>query len=72
MFAAAVAGNEILIHLQQQVHQLWTQAWRKFGYVPEKKEKLHEEHVAMVAALENGDNHLLLQLIEEHVNKEIE
>lgn len=69
---AELAGNAILFQMQEEIHQLWVLAWRRYGNEPEKKIVLHEEHLAMLNALERRDCRMLLDLIEQHVDKDLD
>jgi GntR family transcriptional repressor for pyruvate dehydrogenase complex len=68
---AELTGNAILFQMQEKIHQLWVLAWSRYGSEPEKKILLHNEHIAMLDALEHRDCELILSLIEQHVDKEI-
>lgn len=69
---AELTGNTILVHLQRQIHQLWVQAWRAYGYVPDKEEVFHREHLEIVEAMKARDLPLVSTLIVRHVNKNID
>lgn len=68
---AEINGNDILIKLQQQIHQLWVQAWREYGFAPERKELLHQEHLEILQAFEQGNKDRVIELIVQHVDKNI-
>ena len=53
---AELAGNPILSAMQRQIHQLWIQAWRVYGFVPESRHTLHQEHCAIIEALASKKN----------------
>lgn len=69
---AELTGNRIFIELQRQIHQLWVRAWSQFGFVPEKKRLLHEEHLAILDALAAKNTARVVDLVVQHVDKEIE
>lgn len=69
---AELTGNVILMTLQQQIHQLWVSTWSQYGYVPEKKSVLHREHLAILDALAARNTARVVDLIVQHVDKEIE
>lgn len=69
---AEIGKNEILIALQQQIHQLWIISWRKYGYVPEENMVLHKEHLEILDAIEQGNKQRTIELIEDHVYKNID
>jgi len=69
---AEIGGNEFIIGLQKQIHQTWIKAWRKYGYVPEKKAVLHEEHLKILDALKRRNRQETVDLIEQHVSKNVE
>ncbi len=74
-FESKVAGfgrNEILMHLQQQVHELWMVSWQKFGYVPQERKVLHQEHIEILSAMEMKNKELVLELIVRHVDKSLD
>ncbi len=64
--------NAILSNLQQQIHQLWVSAWSEYGFVPEKKILLHQEHLNILEALAAKNSGRVVDLIVQHVDKEIE
>jgi Transcriptional regulators len=68
---AELSGNVILVNLQQQIHQLWVKAWQAYGYVPEQKETIQNEHLAILDALAAKNITRALDLIVQHVDKEI-
>ncbi|TKI03730.1 FadR/GntR family transcriptional regulator [Martelella alba] len=69
---AELNQNIILANLQQQIHQLWVSAWNEYGYVPEKKLVLHQEHLDIIDALAAKNSGRVVDLIIQHVDKEIE
>ena len=69
---AELTQNEILIEMQRQIHQLWISAWRQYGFVPEDKQVLHEEHIALLDALASKNTARTIDLIVQHVDKDIE
>ncbi|AKQ55731.1 GntR family transcriptional regulator [Bordetella hinzii] len=68
---AELAGNPILCAMQRQVHQLWTQAWRMYGFVPESRQTLHQEHCAIIEALASKNTPRVIDLVVQHVDKEV-
>ncbi|WP_167383591.1 FadR/GntR family transcriptional regulator [Bordetella genomosp. 12] len=68
---AELAGNPILSAMQRQIHQLWTQAWRIYGFVPESRETLHQEHCAIIEALASKNTPRVIDLVVQHVDKEV-
>ncbi|WP_413738426.1 FadR/GntR family transcriptional regulator [Sodalis sp. RH21] len=69
---AELNQNVILSNLQQQIHQLWVSAWNEYGFVPEKKIVLHQEHLNILEALAAKNSGRVVDLIVQHVDKEIE
>lgn len=69
---AELSGNTILINIQQQIHQLWVKAWQEYGYVPEQKSTIQTEHLAILDALAAKNISRVLDLIVQHVDKEID
>lgn len=69
---AELTQNIVLIRLQQQVHQMWTTAWRQYGFVPAEKKVLHEEHLQILAALAAKDTQRVVALIQGHIDKDVE
>ncbi|AZR92765.1 hypothetical protein BBB39_02515 [Bordetella trematum] len=69
---AELAGNPILSALQRQIHQLWIQAWRVYGFVPESKQTLHQEHCAIIEALASKNTQRVIDLVVQHVDKEVD
>ena len=69
---AELAENPILAIMQRQIHQLWIQAWRVYGYVPESRQTLHQEHCAIVEALASKNLARVIDLVVQHVDKEVE
>ncbi|WP_213989191.1 GntR family transcriptional regulator [Sodalis sp. dw_96] len=69
---AELNQNVILSHLQQQIHQLWISAWNEYGFVPEKKIVLHQEHLNILEALAAKNSGRVVDLIVQHVDKEID
>lgn len=69
---AELSGNIILVNLQQQIHQLWVKAWQAYGYVPEQKTTIQSEHFAILDALAAKNISRALDLIVQHVDKEID
>lgn len=69
---AELSGNIILVNLQQQIHQLWVKAWQEYGYVPEQKDTIQKEHIAILDALAAKNIVRVLDLVVQHVDKEIE
>ena len=69
---AQLGGNPILINMQEQLHHLWVLAWRQYGFTPEQTEVLHEEHLAIMAALAAKNSARVADLIVQHVDKEID
>ncbi|ORJ51830.1 hypothetical protein B2M27_03200 [Kluyvera intermedia] len=69
---AELGGNSILINMQEQIHQLWVMAWKQFGYTPEKTQVLYEEHLGILDALAAKNSARVVDLIVQHVDKEIE
>jgi GntR family transcriptional repressor for pyruvate dehydrogenase complex len=69
---AELAGNPILFRMQEEIHQLWVLAWSKYGSYPESKIVLHQEHLAILDALEKRDCPRLLDLVEQHVDKDLD
>lgn len=70
--AAELLGNPVLLALQQQIHQLWTYAWNRYGYVPESCDTLHKEHLQILAALAEKSSSRVEKLITHHVNKSLD
>lgn len=68
---AELAGNSILFRMQEEIHQLWVLAWNDYGNYPENKVVLHQEHLDILEALERRDCPRLLELIEQHVDKDL-
>ncbi|MDR1520741.1 MAG: GntR family transcriptional regulator [Planctomycetota bacterium] len=66
-----LTGNAILMALQRQVHDLWATAWRRYGFVPEKLEVLHAEHLEIITRLTRGEYEAALALMAAHVDKSI-
>jgi len=69
---AELVGNPILSAMQRQIHQLWIQAWRVYGFVPESRQTLHQEHCAIIDALASRNTPRVIDLVVQHVDKEIE
>lgn len=69
---AELAENPILSAMQRQIHQLWTQAWRVYGFVPESRETLHQEHCAIIEALASKNTARVIDLVVQHVDKEVQ
>lgn len=69
---AELAGNPILSAMQRQIHQLWIQAWRVYGFVPESRHTLHQEHCAIIEALASKNTPRVIDLVVQHVDKEVE
>ncbi|WP_147198657.1 FadR/GntR family transcriptional regulator [Pantoea sp. CCBC3-3-1] len=68
---ALLGGNSILINMQEQVHQLWGMAWKQYGFTPEETEVLHKEHLGILDALAAKNASRVIDLIVQHVDKEI-
>ncbi|MGG4773294.1 FadR/GntR family transcriptional regulator [Paenalcaligenes sp. Me52] len=68
---AELANNHFLSALQRQIHQVWVQAWRIYGFVPESKLTLHQEHCAILDALASKNTQRVIDLIVQHVDKEV-
>lgn len=68
---AELTCNPILFKMQQDIHQLWVLAWNSYGHVPENKRILHAEHLDLLAALERRDRARVIELIENHVDKDV-
>jgi len=69
---AELNQNAIFSNLQQQIHQLWVSAWSEYGFVPEKKVLLHQEHLNVLEALAAKNSGRVVDLIVQHIDKEIE
>lgn len=63
------AGNPLDLCVQKQVHQTWIMAWTRCGYVPERQDVLHEEHLALLEALRRKRCDEVDRLIRAHVNR---
>lgn len=68
---AELANNHFLSALQRQIHQVWVQAWGVYGFVPESKVTLHQEHCAILDALASKNTQRVIDLIVQHVDKEV-
>jgi len=68
---AELAGNPILAAMQRQIHQLWIKAWRVYGFVPESRQTLHQEHCAIIEALASKNTPRVIDLVVQHVDKEV-
>jgi GntR family transcriptional repressor for pyruvate dehydrogenase complex len=66
-----LTGNPIFLALQRQVHDLWMAAWRRYGFVPEKLEVLHAEHLEILARLTRGEYEAATALMVAHVDKSV-
>lgn len=66
-----IAGNPLLARVQKWVHQAWVAAWSAVGAAPGDRRSLHEEHVAILAALEAGDTELSVRRMEDHVDRRV-
>lgn len=66
-----LTGNIVLIALQRQVHALWVEAWRRYGFVPERLEVLHAEHLEIIDALSKGEFDRATERMVAHVDKSI-
>lgn len=69
---AREAGNPLMVEMQRSVHQLWVEAWGKCGISPGDWRRFHDEHLAILEALERGEPQLARQLMAEHVDRTIE
>lgn len=65
---ARAAGNPMLERSQKWVHQAWVRAWSEYGRAPGDRRSLHEEHLAILAALTAGDGPLAARRMEAHVD----
>jgi GntR family transcriptional regulator, transcriptional repressor for pyruvate dehydrogenase complex len=68
---AEVAGNPFLIQVQKWVHQAWIAAWSEAGFAPGDRRSLHNEHVAILEALQQRDFELAVRLMEAHVDRRV-
>lgn len=66
-----ITGNPILMNLLKQVQRLWVSSWRRYGFVPERLEKLHHEHLEIIDSLVKGDFDNALELMTAHVDKAV-
>jgi GntR family transcriptional regulator, transcriptional repressor for pyruvate dehydrogenase complex len=68
---AEVAANPLLSRVQKWVHQAWIAAWGAAGFAPGDRRSLHEEHVAILDALQEGKPDLAVRRMEEHVDRQV-
>jgi len=68
---ARAAANPVLERVQKWVHQAWVTAWAEFGLAPGDRDTLHAQHVAILAALEQGDGPLAIRQMEAHVDRQV-
>ncbi|MGH9118796.1 MAG: FadR/GntR family transcriptional regulator [Acidimicrobiales bacterium] len=67
-----LAGNPLLSELQRSVHRLWVEAWSECGIAPGNRRQLHEEHVAICGAIEEGDIAHARELMANHVDRTVD
>jgi len=68
---AEFTQNPILMKIQSQVHQLWADSWRQYGFLPDNLTALHQEHLAIIEALETGRYNKVIELVVSHVQKAV-
>lgn len=68
---AEVAGNPYLIRVQKWVHLAWIAAWSEAGVAPGDRRSLHNEHVAILDALQARNFDLAVQRMETHVDRRV-
>ncbi|MDO5537358.1 MAG: GntR family transcriptional regulator [Desulfovibrionaceae bacterium] len=61
--------HEPLYCVQKQLHQAWIMAWTRYGYFPDDKEVLHEEHFGLLKALLRGDCDDVTARVRAHVER---
>jgi GntR family transcriptional regulator, transcriptional repressor for pyruvate dehydrogenase complex len=66
------AGNPLLLELQRSVHALWVEAWSKCRIAPGDQQRLHEDHVEILAAIERNDVTEARHLMANHVDRTVE
>jgi GntR family transcriptional repressor for pyruvate dehydrogenase complex len=62
-------GNPLLLELQRSIHELWVEAWSEFRIAPGDRWELHEDHCAILAAIESGDVVEARELMSNHVDR---
>lgn len=62
-------GDDLLCCLQNQLHQAWILTWTRWGCIPEQQQVLHEEHLALLAALRACDEADTARRIRLHVER---
>lgn len=74
-FEAALArecGNPLLARFQQLVHELWIDTWSELGVAPGDWGILHEQHRAILTALEAGDRDAAIALMIDHTDRSLD
>ena len=66
---STIAGNPILILLQNIVHNSWIFAWGKMGITPDYKTNLVKEHSQILEAMIEGNSELAIDLMKQHVDR---
>jgi GntR family transcriptional repressor for pyruvate dehydrogenase complex len=65
---ARVTRNRTLIEFQHAIHQRWVKAWLSRGGTVRGAVKFHNEHLAILAALERRDEDMAVALMATHVD----
>lgn len=68
---AHLAGNPLLVRVQLLVHRLWVAGWAEAGLSPGDRHAFHREHLAILAALDQGDGQRAMQLMHDHVDRRV-
>lgn len=69
---ADAAGNRVLALLQAAIHEMWILTWGQLGMLPGEKHKLHDEHGAILAAIEAGDLARAQELMASHLDRPVD
>jgi GntR family transcriptional repressor for pyruvate dehydrogenase complex len=66
---AEIAHNELLSRVQGMVHEIFLQSWAGQGLAPADVMSLHEEHLLIVRAMEEGDWSKAASTMRNHVSR---